>query len=302
MRSRSCWRPTGTSSSCGSAPRGARRRSRRRARDTTRRQRLVAWAGEIPTGPRARRPRSCTWLRWRGRSARPGGRRRRLRRTHAAGARAALERTGIRGRAGARRRREQEALGARCDAIVLSEEERDALRGADRAGPRGRAPSSRSRPGAAGERCCSPDGRELAIGGPRVSDPTDDLGAGDVFAAAMFVELHGGAPPARAAAFAAAAAAVRLDGRGPGGDRRPGGDQRRLEAAAGERACRLALAAARGGARRRQRSLELLEIDLLGATGHARGEQHAAGRRGRGDADDPGARARPSSPRGTAAR
>jgi sugar/nucleoside kinase (ribokinase family) len=75
--------------------------------------------------------------------------------------------------------------------------------------------------GSAGGELLLPDGQELAIGGPRVSDPADDLGAGDVFAAAMFAELHGGVPAARAAAFAAAAAAVRLDGKGPGaiGDR-----------------------------------------------------------------------------------
>jgi sugar/nucleoside kinase (ribokinase family) len=44
----------------------------------------------------------------------------------------------------------------------------------------------------------------------------DDLGAGDVFAAAFFVALHEGLAPAQAAAFGNAAAAVRIAGLGPG--------------------------------------------------------------------------------------
>lgn len=44
----------------------------------------------------------------------------------------------------------------------------------------------------------------------------DELGAGDVFAAAFFVELQRGAPPAEAALYASAAAAVRVEGEGPG--------------------------------------------------------------------------------------
>ncbi len=115
---------------------------------------------------------------------------------------------------------EQDTLGARCDAIVLSAEERDACAGLI-AGGLGAGAVVAVTAGAAGGQLMLPDGRELPIGGPRVSDPSDDLGAGDVFAAALFVELHRGLPPDRAAAFAAAAAAVRLDGKGPGaiGDR-----------------------------------------------------------------------------------
>ncbi|HEY2767692.1 MAG TPA: PfkB family carbohydrate kinase [Solirubrobacteraceae bacterium] len=50
----------------------------------------------------------------------------------------------------------------------------------------------------------------------------DDLGAGDVFAAAFFVALHDGLPPERAAEFGNAAAAVRIAGAGPDaiGDRK----------------------------------------------------------------------------------
>jgi 1D-myo-inositol 3-kinase len=55
-----------------------------------------------------------------------------------------------------------------------------------------------------------------------IASPRDDLGAGDVFAAALFVALGEGRPPVDAAAYAIAAAAVRIAGVGPGavGDRR----------------------------------------------------------------------------------
>lgn len=54
-----------------------------------------------------------------------------------------------------------------------------------------------------------------------IETPADDLGAGDVFAAALFVALREGQPPAAAADFASAAAALRIAGVGPGaiGDR-----------------------------------------------------------------------------------
>jgi sugar/nucleoside kinase (ribokinase family) len=56
---------------------------------------------------------------------------------------------------------------------------------------------------------------------PAITHPRDDLGAGDVFAAAFFVALHEGLRPAAAAAYGNAAAAVRIAGEGPGaiGDR-----------------------------------------------------------------------------------
>jgi sugar/nucleoside kinase (ribokinase family) len=44
--------------------------------------------------------------------------------------------------------------------------------------------------------------------------PRDDLGAGDVFAAAFFIALRDGRPPAEAAAYGNAAAAVRIVGEG----------------------------------------------------------------------------------------
>jgi sugar/nucleoside kinase (ribokinase family) len=104
-------------------------------------------------------------------------------------------------------------LAARCDALVLSEHELascaallDAARlaGASVAVTAGASPT---RLLAAGE--------ELVLGVLDVESPRDDLGAGDVFAAAFFVALAEGLAPADAAAFAHAAAAVRLEGRGP---------------------------------------------------------------------------------------
>ncbi len=57
---------------------------------------------------------------------------------------------------------------------------------------------------------------------PAVAESRDDLGAGDVFAAAFFVALHEGLPAERAAAFGNAAAAIRIEGSGADaiGDRR----------------------------------------------------------------------------------
>jgi sugar/nucleoside kinase (ribokinase family) len=58
------------------------------------------------------------------------------------------------------------------------------------------------------------DGRELAGPAPPAVEALDDLGAGDVFAAAFFVALHEGRDAHAAAAFANAAAAVRVSGHG----------------------------------------------------------------------------------------
>jgi sugar/nucleoside kinase (ribokinase family) len=59
-----------------------------------------------------------------------------------------------------------------------------------------------------------PGRRAVNVAVPPVEDPKDDVGAGDVFAAAFFVMLERGRPPAWAAAFANAAAAVRMAGEG----------------------------------------------------------------------------------------
>ena len=110
---------------------------------------------------------------------------------------------------------EQETLGARCDAIVLSAEERESLRGAPRRGPRRRRGGGGHRRGRRAASLMLPDGRGADLVGPRVSDPADDLGAGDVSRRRSSSSSSGAAPPERAAAFAAAAAAVRLEGTGP---------------------------------------------------------------------------------------
>ncbi|MHB8531325.1 MAG: PfkB family carbohydrate kinase [Solirubrobacteraceae bacterium] len=111
--------------------------------------------------------------------------------------------------------RESIELARRCDAIVLSEQERgacaeliDAALGA----------------GAAIAVTAGPGGTTLLAGGaePRrvavdaIADPVDDLGAGDVYASAFFVALHEGRAPGEAAAFASAAASARMLGAGPG--------------------------------------------------------------------------------------
>jgi sugar/nucleoside kinase (ribokinase family) len=66
-----------------------------------------------------------------------------------------------------------------------------------------------------------PDGEVARVRVPVIEDFCDDVGAGDVFAAAFFVALHEGRPARAAAAFANAAAAVRIAGAGAGaiGDR-----------------------------------------------------------------------------------
>jgi hypothetical protein len=60
-----------------------------------------------------------------------------------------------------------------------------------------------------------PSGETLRLEVPHVERSRDDLGAGDVFAAAFFLALHDGRAAAEAAAFANAAAAVRVSGAGP---------------------------------------------------------------------------------------
>jgi sugar/nucleoside kinase (ribokinase family) len=114
-----------------------------------------------------------------------------------------------------------ERLAARCQALVVSEHEhascRALLDGAVRAGAvcaitAGGAPTT----------ILLARGRTLELDVPAVDDARDDLGAGDVFAAAFFTALAEGAGAERAADFANAAAAVRMQGTGAEaiGDRR----------------------------------------------------------------------------------
>ncbi len=55
----------------------------------------------------------------------------------------------------------------------------------------------------------------MRVAVPPVAPMRDDVGAGDVFAAAFFVLLAEGSSPLQATAFANAAAAVRIAGEGP---------------------------------------------------------------------------------------
>jgi sugar/nucleoside kinase (ribokinase family) len=105
------------------------------------------------------------------------------------------------------------AIASLCQAIVVNEHERNSCQaliaqamraGAVAAVTAGGAPTTillAQRPP-----------RELAV--PAVEHVRDDLGAGDVFAAAFFVALSEGIAAERAAAFANAAAAVRMQGSG----------------------------------------------------------------------------------------
>jgi 1D-myo-inositol 3-kinase len=104
-------------------------------------------------------------------------------------------------------------LAGRCDAVVLSDYEREScaqlIAAASRAGAVV-AITSGSGPNA----ILVPDGTVLESPVPAVEQARDDLGAGDVFAAAFFVALAERASPGSAAEFANAAAAVRVQGAG----------------------------------------------------------------------------------------
>jgi 1D-myo-inositol 3-kinase len=103
----------------------------------------------------------------------------------------------------------------RCDAVALSEHERASC--ADlisRARETGAIVAVTA--GASATTILLPGGGAQAVEVPAVEDPGDDVGAGDVFAAAFFLALSEGRAPGRAAAFANAAAGVRMSGAGPG--------------------------------------------------------------------------------------
>jgi pfkB family carbohydrate kinase len=100
-----------------------------------------------------------------------------------------------------------------CNAIVISEQERAAcapLLAAAAAG--GAVLAVTAGPGATSVELSS--GEITQVQASAVAVPRDDLGAGDVFAAAFFIALHEGLPPTRAATFANAAAAIRIEGLG----------------------------------------------------------------------------------------
>jgi sugar/nucleoside kinase (ribokinase family) len=113
-----------------------------------------------------------------------------------------------------------EQLPARCDAVVLSAGEYQSCGELFAGPPPG--PVIAVTAGALPTRILQAGHAPLEVAPPAIGAPCDDLGAGDVFAAAFFVALHEGLAPAAAAAYGNAAAAVRLAGVGPEaiGDRR----------------------------------------------------------------------------------
>jgi 1D-myo-inositol 3-kinase len=118
-------------------------------------------------------------------------------------------------------------LPERCDAIVISETERESCAalladpGEDRARPEGERPVLAVTAGAGPTELHLSAGETTRVHVPAIARLCDDIGAGDVFAAAFFIALAEGQTPQAAAAFANAAAAVRIGGSGPGaiGDR-----------------------------------------------------------------------------------
>ncbi|MHB8243322.1 MAG: PfkB family carbohydrate kinase [Solirubrobacteraceae bacterium] len=113
-----------------------------------------------------------------------------------------------------------ERLAARCHALVLSEHERSSCEALIEAALDNRALvtiTAESQPSTVLTRDRAP----LSVAVPALARAIDDLGAGDVFAACLFVALADGIPPERAVAFATAGAAVRMSGAGAGaiGDR-----------------------------------------------------------------------------------
>jgi sugar/nucleoside kinase (ribokinase family) len=77
-----------------------------------------------------------------------------------------------------------------------------------------------------------PDDTTLALAVPTLARAVDDLGAGDVFAAAFFIALNDGRSAADAASFANAAAAVRMSGAGADAIGGAEAIERRLQASA----------------------------------------------------------------------
>lgn len=105
------------------------------------------------------------------------------------------------------------ALFEACDAAVLSREERVwCERGIERARREGALVAVTA--GRSETLLLTPGGQELELETAPIVEEADDLGAGDVYAATLFVALAEGAAPLAAAALAGAAAALRLKGAG----------------------------------------------------------------------------------------
>jgi sugar/nucleoside kinase (ribokinase family) len=106
------------------------------------------------------------------------------------------------------------ALAQVCDAIVLSDQERSACEKLiDGARAAGATVAITAGPGAT--EILLPAGGPLELSLEPIENPADDLGAGDVYAAAFFTALAGELPAAEAGRLAGAAAALRMLGPGP---------------------------------------------------------------------------------------
>ena len=99
------------------------------------------------------------------------------------------------------------------DAIVVSEHERASCQGLIDEGIRTGALVAITA-GAQPTRLLAAELEQLEFDVPPLADAVDDLGAGDVFAAAFFIALHEGRSAVEAASFANAAAAVRMRAHG----------------------------------------------------------------------------------------
>ncbi|MGO9321244.1 MAG: PfkB family carbohydrate kinase [Solirubrobacteraceae bacterium] len=104
-------------------------------------------------------------------------------------------------------------VAARCDAVVVSEHERASCAGLIAAATAARAVIAVTA-GARPTTILAPGRAAIELDVPALQHPVDDLGAGDVFAAAFFIALGDGRSALEAASFANAAAAVRILGAG----------------------------------------------------------------------------------------
>ncbi len=106
------------------------------------------------------------------------------------------------------------AMAGRCDAIVLSASERASCAELIERGLAVGATVAITAGADATELLCGP-GRARQMATEPIARPADDLGAGDVYAAAFFARLAAGEDPAGAARLAHRAAALRMQGVGP---------------------------------------------------------------------------------------
>jgi sugar/nucleoside kinase (ribokinase family) len=124
------------------------------------------------------------------------------------------------------------AVARQCDAIVVNEHERTDCAGLIDAG-RTAGANVAVTAGAGPIALLTPGGELLTVDVPPLERPVDDLGAGDVFAAAFFIALSEGRSMLDAAGFANAAAAVRIGGDGAGAIGGREAIEARLRASAG---------------------------------------------------------------------